>query len=124
MLLGVYAGISSHGSPNFCGSRIPVPTNLDLREWASICHTEEDAVTLSYLTFVFPVGYEVLVPNPSLANHSSDRSHSRDIAAYIIKELREGAMLGPFDRPPLPPLDTNQSHPYQRPRKIPRPDAS
>ena len=45
-LLGMYAAITAHGGPNFCGAMIPVPTNLDLRELASICHTEEDAVTL------------------------------------------------------------------------------
>ena len=95
--------LTSHASSNFCGARMAVHTNLDLGEWASICHTEEDAVTLSYLTFGFPVGYEGSVPTPSLANHSSARSHSHDFAAYISKELEEGAMLGPFDRPPFHP---------------------
>ena len=58
-------------------------------------------MTLEYLTLRFPVGYEGPVPIPTLHNHPSAVHHRSDIAAYITKELEEGAMLGPFD--PAPP---------------------
>ena len=93
-MLGMFAGVTGYVEPNFRGTRLPVPTNLNLGEWAAICTTEEDALTLQYLTFGFPVGYEGPVPTPTFHNHPSAVHHSSDVAACIMKELVEGAMLG------------------------------
>lgn len=64
----MYVVVTSYGCPNFHGARVTIPTNLHLKEWAHICHTEEDAVTLSYLTFGFPASYEGPIPTPSHVN--------------------------------------------------------
>ena len=66
--------------------------------------------------FGFPVGYEGPVPTPTFHNHPSAVHHSNDVVAYIMKELGEGAMLGPFDQPPFTPW--TQTNPLlTRPKK-------
>ena len=85
-------------------------------QWATICTTEEDVITLSYLIYGFPAGYEGPVPTPSQANHPSAINHRQDVEAAITKEIIEGAMLGPFDSPPFTPW--TQTNPLlTRPKK-------
>ena len=99
-MLGISA-VTGYAEPNFCGARLPIPTNLHLHEWSHLCTTEEDELTLAFLTYGFPVAYEVPVPTTTFNNHPSAVRHSCNVAAYITKELGEGAMLGSFDNPPF-----------------------
>lgn len=101
-LLSVYVVVTSYGCPNFCGARVTIPINLHLKACANICHTE-DAITLSYLTLGFPASYEGQIPTPSYANHSSAIIHSRDVTAYITKDLGEGHHVGSIRLPPFHP---------------------
>ena len=104
----------------FRGAHFFVPTNFNLWEWAAICTTEDDALTLDYLTFGFPGGYEGPVPTPTFHNHPSAVHHSKDGTHYITKELGEGAMLGPFDKPPPPSFRGCKQPPSSlSPRKTP-----
>ena len=81
-----------------------------------ICVTPDDHLTFQFLHFGFPVGYEGPVPTPTFHNHPSAVRHSTDVAAYILKELGEGAMLGPFNHPPFTPW--TQTNPLlTRPKK-------
>ena len=102
-LLGLFSAVTCHSQPNFCRACLLVPTNLHLQEWSSICSTVEDDLTLVFLTFGFPTGYEGPVPTPTFSNHASAVKHHHDVAAYITKELGEGAMLDPFDNSPFFP---------------------
>ena len=59
---------------------------------------------VDFLKFEFPAGYKGPVSTPVCTNHPSASGHIHDLAAYItteVRELREGAMLGPFDQPPF-----------------------
>ena len=80
-LLGMYSAVTSYITLNFHGARVPIRTNLHLEEWSSICTPEEDATTLSYLTYKFPAGYEGPVPTPSQANQPSAINHRWDVVA-------------------------------------------
>ena len=109
-------GGTYYDEPNFRGTHIPVPTNLNLESWATLCVTEADHLILQYLCFGFPAGYEGPTPTPTFHNHPSDVHHSSDMTAYILKELREGGMLAPFDHPPFTPW--TQTNPLlTRPKK-------
>ena len=57
-LLGVDAVVTSYEQPNFLGTRLPVPSNLNLHQWKKNCVSPDDHLTLQYLQFGFPVGYE------------------------------------------------------------------
>ena len=71
---------------------------------------------MQYLWFGLPAGYEDPPPTPTFHNHPSALHHSSDVAAYILKELRKRAMVGPFDHPPFTPW--TQTNPLlSRPRK-------
>ena len=116
VLLTVYVVVTSYHQANLLGARIPVPTNLNLQQLEKICVTPEDHLTLQYLQFGFPVGYDGPVPTPTCHNHPSAVHHSTDVAVYIFKVLGEGAMLGPFDQLPFTPW--TQTNPLlTRPKK-------
>ena len=102
-LLGVHAGVACYTETNFWGAHIPVPTNLNLGSWAALCVTDQDHLILQYLQSGLPAGYEGPAPTPTFHNHPSTVHHGSDMTAYIIKELKEGAMVGPFDHPPFTP---------------------
>ena len=115
-MLGVHAEVTYYDKPNFWRARIPVPTNLNIGNWAALCVTEEDDLVLQYIQFGFPAGYEGPVPTSTFHNHPSAVHHSSDVAAYMSKELREGAILGLFDHPAFSPW--TQTNPLlTRPKK-------
>ena len=61
------------------------------------------------LEFGFPIGYTAsLPPAPYSGNHPSATQHPSDVTAYIKKELKHTAIIGPL-----------QSHPFQWPRSNP-----
>ena len=95
-MLAVYAGVTCYNEPYLWGACLSVPSNLNIEEWAAICVTKEDAATLQFSQFVFPAGLEGPVPTPTFHNHPSAVHHSSDSAAYIWKDLKEGAMLVEF----------------------------
>ena len=102
-LLVVHVEVTCYGQPIFWGARISVPTNLNLQQWAKRCVTPQNHVTFPFLQFGFATGYEGPGPTPTFENNSSAVHHTTDVAAYILKELKEEAMLGPFDQPPFTP---------------------
>ena len=84
-----------------------------------MCRSEENDLTLAYLTYQFPAGYEGPVPIPHFTNHSSALNLSRDVATYISKELGEGVMLSPFNCTSIHPLDADQPPSYQGQERLP-----
>ena len=78
-------------------------SNFAFKDWDKLVYTHDDALTVDFLWFGFPAGYEGPVPTTATANHPSATMHLKDLAIYIIKELRHGAMLGPFDHPLFAP---------------------
>ena len=59
---------------------------------------------MKFLKFGFPDGYESLVPTPATDNHPSALNHTSDVVSYIAMEVKDGAMLGPFEQTPFTPL--------------------
>ena len=64
-MLALFTCVVSYGDHNFCGARIPIPTNLNLPQWAELCYTDDDFRTFSFLTYGFPAGYTSPIPTPS-----------------------------------------------------------
>ena len=64
----------------------------------------------------FPSRLRGSPPRPTFHDHHSAVHYSSDVAAYISKELKEGAMLGPFNHPSFTPW--TQTNPLlTRPKK-------
>ena len=102
-MFGIYEQVVARGLPNFLGACIPLPTNPDIPQWNMVTVTPEDKLTVIFLQFGFPTGYQGPVPSPYSANHVSADAHLKDIATCVTTELAQGAMLGPFDNPPSLP---------------------
>ena len=50
-MLSVFVGVTCYAEANFHGECLPFRTNLHIHEWASLCSTKENDLTLSYLTW-------------------------------------------------------------------------
>ena len=83
--------------PNYIGARIQLRSNLRFPEWEALAHTLENNEVISFLKHGFPRGYEGPVPKPATHNNASAVQHPRDVTAYVLTKMDEGAMLGPFD---------------------------
>ena len=71
-------------------------------EWEALAYAAEDTTLITFLQYGFPVGYEGPVPTP--ADHISILpQHPRDVANYVLTEIEEEVMLGPFDMEPFIP---------------------
>ena len=87
------------GDPNFFGARIWLPSNLYFKEWEALIQSPADALMVDCLKF----GYKGPVSTLATGNHPSALRQQRDVAAYNMAEVREGAMLGPFSALPFTP---------------------
>ena len=58
---------------------------------------------MDMLEFCFPLNFDRnFVLHSTEENHASGRDYVYDIECYIQKELKHGAMLGPFDQKTIP----------------------
>ena len=93
-------------TPNHCGPRPFIPTDLAIDQWkASTTGHQDDDMILDGIQFGFPIQYQgppILQP-PTQYNHPSALNHGGVIEEYIEKETALGALYGPFDSPPFIP---------------------
>ena len=82
---------------NYLEAWLQLPSNLHFSEWEALACMDKDTKPINFLKYGFFVGYEGLVPTPADHNHASAMHYPRDVAAYVLTELEEGAMLGPFE---------------------------
>ena len=99
----IYNKVIEAGLLNYSGARLQLLSNMHFPEWEALAHTLEDITLISFLKYGFPVGYEGPVPTPAVHNNASALQHPKDVATYVLTELEEGAMLGPFDMEPFIP---------------------
>ena len=94
--------ITASGKPNRFGCRIPVASawKLDiLEEWLKDYHDYEITEWLKYGFPISRIDYPMLVP--ANTNHLRATLFPEAIDAYVEKELRLGATIGPFTVPPF-----------------------
>ena len=86
------------GLPNFLKARIPVNTNLNIKNWRRYLEDYWDQQILVLLRYGFPLDF---VRNCSLqsthSNHKSAEMHLDQVTNYIKEELSHGVIIGPFD---------------------------
>ena len=110
-LAAIYQAVQAVGTPNYRGARQPVPHNLNIPAWRDRSHLFPDTSLVEMLEFGFPIGYTAShPPAPHTGNHPSANQHPADIDAYLDKELRHSAIIGPADRPPPISVATDQPH--------------
>ena len=57
-MLRVYVAVTAMSNLNFSEARIQLPSNLHFKEWEALVEFSADALTVDYLMFGFPAGYE------------------------------------------------------------------
>ncbi len=103
VMKAIHARVAASGCHNYQQARVQLPSNLNLERWQELAEHHGDPMVAQYLRFGFPASYEGRQPDPAAANHSSARLHPAHVEHYISKEVKEGAILGPFSDPPFAP---------------------
>ena len=96
----IYTHVFERVVPNFLGAKVPLPTNLHIKQWEDLVVTPEDQQVVEMLTCGYPTGYTGPIPTPTLGNYLSTNNHASHVEAYISKETAEDAMLARFHSPP------------------------
>ena len=101
-LVKIYNLVKKSGVPNYRGLQIPVKHHLNIEAWRKVEHRLSDPILVNMLAYGFPVGYaSEAVPMPRTPNHSSALRNPAAVNGFLEKEVRLGAMLGPFEAPPF-----------------------
>ena len=99
-----YAATRHTGLPNFFEVCVPLPSTLDVGEWHIALADHPDMTLVDHIEFGFLSNYSAArAPTLMFTNHKEDPAHAHHIVEYVDTELREGALLGPFDVPPFTP---------------------
>ena len=94
--------VRQSGSPNFVGSRIPVDSKLNIKNWRLYLHDFWDKQLVDLLEYGFPLDFDRDAPLLSTEeNHTSAKNFACDVQTYISDELKHGALLGPFKSKPI-----------------------
>ena len=93
--------------PNRHRSKCPVLTDLNVPAWHHYATGHEcDTLVLEGKTYGFSLQYRggpVFSTDPMCSNHHSALQYPAAVKQYIEKELRLGALIGPFSVPPFTP---------------------
>ena len=99
MLLKTASIIRDTGQPNYKVARIPIESGLNVAAWEKYLENYSDKRIIQYIKFGFPLS--LIDPhglnNTKVTNHFSDCQYPQQVQAYIDKEIKLGALLGPVD---------------------------
>ena len=102
----IYDAVRATNMHNHEKARIPLPTGLNINAWRkeSTSHPD-DPLIMGGIMYGFPIQYvgPPCYQADSHPNHSSASRYSDHVRTYIDHEVEEGALEGPFDRPPFTP---------------------
>ena len=90
------------GTPNFLGARIPlVHTSLRIDRWRQHLIGYEDAHLVQNLEYGFPLGLKELPEIESCTrNHGSSYNFFPYIDKFVVGEIQNAGLTGPFDEAP------------------------
>ena len=100
--LKIYDIVRSTGLPNYLSARIQIPSYINCDAWDHLLEGYADAEIANFLRYGWPSGYTAPTPPiPSDTNHPSALCFPADVTKFLDKEVKLGAMLGPFTAPPF-----------------------
>lgn len=103
-LTDIYNKVKLTGLPNTLGAKILLSSSIKIHAWEKLAQAHGlDDWLLNMLSYGFPLQYTGTIPGPNrIDNHSSALQYPEHVRKFIAKELREGALAGPFDNHPFP----------------------
>ena len=101
-LIDMYEEVKKYDLPNYLGVRIPVKSELNIQAWEELLDGYWDTQLLECLKFGFPLGFNRMCPlNYDKNIHKSAAEFPEYVDKYIAEERVLGAIIGPFDEPPI-----------------------
>lgn len=98
----VHSAVFHSKKPNFVHCRIPVCSNFNINLWEQLLVDYHDNIIVEFLKYGWPLNYiKDKLPSPPVRRQNMDSPFSSFIDSYISKELKFGAIYGPFKRNPL-----------------------
>lgn len=90
--------VIAHGTYNRFGARIPVNEKWNLDLLQELLEGYHDAEVVEWLKFGWPINRSPELPDPVLdvRNHKGATDFQQEVDEYIKKEIKLGAMFGPF----------------------------
>ena len=91
------------GYPNRWGARIPVDSKWDLHEFEKLLGNYEDKEVVEWMKYGWPTGRLPTLKDPELArkNHRGASDYPEALSKYVDKELKKGAVMGPYAKIPF-----------------------
>ena len=94
--------VKASGKPNFQQCKIQVPSGLNLQFWEQNRQECGDENLVEFMRYGFPISFEgKQIPDRQCNNHKGARLFDKEIDSYLAEEVRLGAILGPFKKPPF-----------------------
>ena len=101
-LIDMYEEVRKHDLPNYLGARIPVNSELNIQAWEELLDGYWETQLLECLKFGFPLGFNRMCSlSHDKNNHTSASEFPEHVDKYIAEEKSLGAIIGPFDEPPI-----------------------
>ena len=101
-LASVYDKVKAVGLPNYRGARVPLASGIKVEAWHKYADILPDKSLPDMLQYGFPSGhFATTVPATGLSNHGSARRNPDQVNRFLAKEVRYGALVGPFEAPLL-----------------------
>ena len=101
-MASIYQNVIRFGVPNYRGAKIPINSNFKQEVWEHYLRGYNDSQVIQFMKYGWPAGYESAeIPCVGLPNHPSSLKLPEEIKSYIAKELKHGAICGPFSSPPF-----------------------
>ena len=106
-LIIIADSIRNSGLPNYRDVRIPIKSGLNIEAWEKHLEDYADKRVLQYIKFGFPLSLTNPreLNNTEVTNHFSACQYHCQVQEYIEKEIKLGALLGPFTE-----IDHEQFH--------------
>ena len=92
--------VLKRGYPNRWGAQIPVKTQWDLGKFETLLRNYHDREVVEWMKYGWPAGRLPSLPDPSASskNHKGAVDYPEALTAYLKKEQKKGAVMGPFNR--------------------------
>ena len=100
--LKLHSIIKQSGSYNFMGSQIQIKFQFNPDTWDYHLKNYWDKQLPYLIRYGFPLDFDrATLLKQEDDNHNSAKHHPQDIQAYLDEEIKFGAILGPFQSPPI-----------------------
>ena len=110
-LLNAHYKVKDSGVPNYIGCRIPVNHRMNIEYMRSLLIDYKDKIVCDLLEYGFPIGFEGDRSNILQSvqkkdmwryrNHKGAEEYPNEMLAYLEKESKNAAIIGPFKENPF-----------------------